>query len=103
MQILADATTLTLIAEENLSATFAEAIQGQMLAGLKESKATHVVLDLKNAELIDAMGLKLILGLHQTCQQEKRELSVEVTHPQVSKTLTHYKLDQMINIQECQP
>ncbi len=103
MQILADATTLKLIAEENLNSTFSEAIQSKMLAGLKETTASSVVLDLNSTELIDAIGLKLILGLYQTCQQEKRQLSIEVTHPQVSKTLTLYKLDQMMKIQECQP
>lgn len=100
MQVLEKDNTLRLIAEENFSLTFADALQLKMQDALKQAQANEVVLDVRDVEIMDSIGIKLVVGLYKTCLDQKRKFSMEVAHPGVSKVLRLCKLDQMIEIRE---
>lgn len=100
MQVLEKDDTLRLIAEENFSITFADALHLKMQDAMRQAEASQVVLDIREVELIDSIGVKLVVGLYKTCLDQKRKFSMEVAHPSVSKVLHLCKLDQMIEIRE---
>ena len=100
MQVLEKDNTLRLIAEENFSVTFAEALQTRMQDAMQQATASSVVLDIREVELIDSIGIKLVVGLYKTCMDKKLNFSMEVAHPSASKVLRLCKLDQLIEIRE---
>lgn len=103
MQVLEKDNTLRLVAEENFSVTFADALQSRMQEAMQTLQSSEVILDVRDVELMDSIGIKLVVGLYKTCIDQKRHFSMEVAHPSVSKVLRLCKLDQMIEIRESQP
>lgn len=94
--------TLTLIAEESFTFANANALSEQIGETLeKNEKAVQsVVLDLRKADLMDSMGIKLLVGLLKTCQEMKKALAVEVSSPHILRTLNLCKLNQLIEIRQ---
>ncbi len=100
MQVLETENTLRLIAEENFSITFADALQSRMQSAMQQATTQDVVLDIREVELIDSIGIKLVVGLYKTCLEKKLKFSMDVAHPSASKVLRLCKLDQLIEIRE---
>lgn len=100
MLVSDDSNTLRLVAEENFSHTFAEALHLKLQETLRDIKGKNVILDMTQVELVDSTGVKLLAGLYKACQEKKLGFSIEVTHPSVSKVLRLCKLDQLIEIRE---
>lgn len=95
-----DGNTLKLVAEENFSHTFAEALHLKLQETLRDVQAKEVVLDMTQVELLDSMGVKLLAGIYKDCQKKGLAFSVDVAHPSVCKVLRLCKLEQLMEIRE---
>ena len=100
MLVIDDGNILKLVAEENFSHTFIDALHLKLQDAMRDVQSKNVVLDLSQVELIDSMGVKLLAGLYKACQEKNLGFSLEVAHPSVSKVLRLCKLDQLIEIRE---
>lgn len=102
MFIVDEGNTLKLVAEENFSHTFAEALHAKLQESMQNVQAKDVVLDMTQVELLDSIGVKLLVGLYRTCQEQSLGFSVDVAHQSVYKVLRLCRLDQLIEIREAQ-
>lgn len=100
MQTVVNEQGLRLISEENFNSTFIDALQKKMLEAIQANPDGDVTLDMRQVELIDSLGLKLIIGLYKTCQAQNRALKLEVVHPSVIKVIRVCKLEQLIQLEE---
>jgi anti-sigma B factor antagonist len=83
----------------NLVASTVETRRKAALEGL-EQPATAVVLDLSDAEVVDSLGITLILGLFKTCQQKKLPFSIEGASPDLMRVFKLFSLPRLFPIQE---
>ncbi|WP_303674867.1 STAS domain-containing protein [Vampirovibrio chlorellavorus] len=100
MQTVVNEKELRLISEENFNSTFIDALQKKMLEAINANPDRDVVLDMRQVELIDSLGLKLLIGLYKTCQSQNRLLKLEVVNPSVLKVIRVCKLEQLIHLEE---
>lgn len=61
---------------------------------------TEAVLDLAGAEVVDSLGITLILGLFKTCQQRKIAFRVEGANPDLMRVFKLFSLPKLFPIQE---
>lgn len=90
--------TLTLTLLENLTALNAAHVQAELMAQLTQSTPQRVILDLQQIQLVDSMGLKIILGLHQTCQQAQIACRVAVNSTDILRLFELCKLDTLLAV-----
>ncbi len=100
MQTVVNETGLRLISEENFNSTFIDALQKKMLEAINANPNGDVILDMRQVEIIDSLGLKLLIGLYKTCKSQNRLLRLEVLNPSVVKVLRVCKLEQLIHLEE---
>ena len=60
----------------------------------------EAVLDLSEAEVVDSLGITLILGLFKTCQQRKIPFRVEGANPDLMRVFKLFSLPKLFPIQE---
>lgn len=60
------------------------------------------VLDLAEAEVVDSLGITLILGLFKTCQQRGITFRVEGANPDLMRVFKLFSLPKLFPIQERQ-
>jgi anti-anti-sigma factor len=68
------------------------------LAGLAETGATHVVVDLSECSFLDSMGLGVILGAKKRMDRDGLELHVVVSEPHVRRIFEITMLDRVLDL-----
>jgi len=61
---------------------------------------TEAILDLTASEVVDSLGITLILGLYKTCQQRKIPFSVEGANPDLMRVFKLFSLPKLFTIRE---
>lgn len=92
--------TLRLVAEENFIFTNAESLQKELLQAVKSPPGQGVILDLTKTQIIDSIGVKLLVGLYQSCKAKGTPLALEVASESVMKVLSLCKLNQIMEVRQ---
>ena len=68
---------------------------------LKEIDGAYksVILDLSTVELVDSIGISLVVGLFKSCQSKNMEFSVEGANENLLRVFALFKLPQFFPIQ----
>ncbi|MBY0402943.1 MAG: STAS domain-containing protein, partial [Cyanobacteria bacterium] len=74
---------LTLKADQDFTILNALELQKKLIKLLEKKTSGAVVLDLSRIELMDSIGVKIIIGLFTTCQEKNLSLSIEVASEQI--------------------
>lgn len=91
--------TLRISPEGNLVASTVDALRKNALALLLEP-CTEVVLDLTSTEVVDSLGITLILGLFKTCQQKQLPFRVEGASPDLLRVFKLFSLPRLFPVLE---
>ena len=83
----------------NLVASTVDALRKSSLEALA-APCTSVSLDLATAEVVDSLGITLILGLFKTCQQKKIPFQVEGVSPDLLRVFKLFSLPRLFTILE---
>jgi anti-anti-sigma factor len=94
-----DSVTLRIASEGNLVAGTVEERRRVAMEALA-SPCTEAVLDLSEADVVDSMGITLILGLFKTCQQRKIAFRVEGANPDLMRVFKLFSLPRLFPIKE---
>lgn len=94
-----DAGTLRIASGGNLVAGTVEERRRAAMEAL-EAPCSDVVLDLAEAEVVDSLGITLILGLYKTCQQRKIAFRVEGANPDLMRVFKLFSLPRLFTILE---
>jgi anti-sigma B factor antagonist len=90
---------LTIASNGNLVASTVEALRKVVQEALT-APCTSVSLDLRSAEVVDSLGITLILGLFKTCQQKKIPFQVEGVSPDLLRVFKLFSLPRLFTILE---
>ncbi len=91
--------TLRISAGGNLVASTVEERRKMAMEALA-SPCSEALLDLSEAEVVDSLGITLILGLYKTCQQRKIPFRVEGASPDLIRVFKLFSLPKLFPIQE---
>jgi anti-anti-sigma factor len=91
--------TLRLVAHGPLVASAVAAQRAALREHLKRA-GQAVVLDLAASELVDSMGITLIVGLFKSCQERKLAFSVAGAHAEVLRLFRFFRLNEIFDIGE---
>ena len=83
----------------NLVASTVEALRKSAMEALTPP-CTEVVLDLTTADVVDSLGITLMLGLFKTCQQKKIPFRVEGASPDLLRVFKLFSLPRLFPILE---
>ena len=83
----------------NLVASTVDARRKAALEALA-APCSEVVLDLASAEVVDSLGITLILGLFKTCQQKKLPFRVEGASPDLMRVFKLFSLPRLFTVLE---
>ena len=83
----------------NLVASTVEDRRKTAMAAL-DAPCKEAVLDLAEAEVVDSLGITLILGLFKTCQQRRISFRVEGANPDLMRVFKLFSLPKLFPIQE---
>jgi len=83
----------------NLVASTVEASRKSAMEALS-GPCTEAILDLSAAEVVDSLGITLILGLFKTCQQRKIPFHVEGANPDLMRVFKLFSLPKLFPIKE---
>lgn len=86
--------TLRLKALDSLSATHVAA-QRAFLKESLDKAGNAVVLDLGSSELVDSLGITLIVGLYKSCKERGLAFSVEGANAETARVFTFFGLDEI--------
>jgi anti-anti-sigma factor len=72
----------------------------QVLTSVEDSKTSKVTIDFAGVEFIDSAGLGMLLLLRDTCEKQKKSLTL--THPkgQVKKVFNISKFEHLFTLEE---
>ena len=76
-------------------------IEADALLKLEDARGTEwsvFVLDLRAARMVDSVGLNVIVTLLRRVQKKGRRMRVECSSPNVFRTFTFTRLDQLIEL-----
>lgn len=90
---------LRIAVQGNLVASTVEAQRQVALASL-QAPCSEVVLDLARAEVVDSLGITLILGLFKSCQQKQLPFRVEGASADLMRVFRLFSLPRLFPIQE---
>jgi len=91
--------TLRIQSNGNLVASTVEGVRSAALEAL-EAPCTEVILDLASAEVVDSLGITLVLGLFKTCQQKKLPFRIEGASPDLMRVFKLFSLPRLFPVQE---
>ncbi|NTV73139.1 MAG: STAS domain-containing protein [Holophaga sp.] len=94
-----DSSTLRIPSGGNLVAS---TVEGRRKAAMEALAApcTEAVLDLTESEVVDSLGITLILGLFKTCQQRKIGFRVEGANADLMRVFKLFSLPKLFPIKE---
>ena len=90
---------LRIASNGNLVASTVDALRKSSLEALA-APCTAVVLDLATADVVDSLGITLILGLFKTCQQKKIPFQVEGVSQDLLRVFKLFSLPRLFTILE---
>jgi anti-sigma B factor antagonist len=93
---------LRLEALDDLSASHVSAQQAFLKTCLDQA-GEAVVLDLRRAELVDSLGITLLLGLWKSCKEKGLAFRVEGVNAEISRLFHLFSLDRVFEFREGQP
>ena len=88
---------LRLITKDNLVASTVDDQRVSMMKAL-ESAGDKVVLDLSAVDLIDSLGITLVLGLFKSCQKSGAAFSIEGVKPDIMRVFKLFNLTKFFPI-----
>ena len=91
--------TLRITSNGNLVASTVDAMRKTAMEALA-APCEAVVLDLASAEVVDSLGITLILGLFKTCQQKKIPFQVEGVSTDLLRVFKLFSLPRLFTILE---
>ncbi len=94
-----DSSVLRIPSGGNLVASTVEERRKAAMDAL-EAPCTQAVLDLTDAEVVDSLGITLILGLFKTCQKRKVAFSVEGANADLMRVFKLFSLPKLFPIRE---
>ena len=97
--ILLEGGTLRLKAQDSLSAAHVAA-QRAFLKECLGQAGNAVVLDLSSSELVDSLGITLVVGLYKSCKEKGLAFSVEGANAEVARLFKFFSLDELFEIRE---
>ena len=83
----------------DLVASTVEAQRGAMMKAL-ENNSSPVVLDLAEVDLLDSLGITLVLGLFKTCQKGGASFAIEGVKPDIMRVFRLLNLPKFFSITE---
>lgn len=91
--------TLFLIPEKNMVASAIEKLRDHFVGQLKERlDYTHVVLDVKDVELVDSLGVNLIIGLYRQAISEAKTFEIINAGEKFEKVARFFKFRKIFNV-----
>jgi serine/threonine-protein kinase RsbW len=90
---------LRLIPKSDLVASTVEQHRTSMMKAL-ESAGDKVVLDLSSVELLDSLGITLVLGLFKSCQKSGAAFSIEGVKPDILRVFKLFNLTKFFPVVE---
>jgi anti-anti-sigma factor len=100
MKIVNEPDKLTLIVEQDITATNAQTLQKIISPELDQFETGHVTLDLSQIGMIDSIGLKLIVSLLKSCQNKGLTLSLNVKSDTIKKVISICGLNRILTVKE---
>jgi anti-anti-sigma factor len=94
---------LRMTLQEDMSLDHVPKLRAEMLTVLNDATSSAVVLDMSQITVMDASGLKLLVGLLRTCQNKKLPLRIEVSKKSLLQSLYFCKLEKFMEISEVNP
>jgi len=91
--------TLRLAALGSLVANNVAAQRTYLKEHLDQAKKA-VVLDLSAAEMVDSLGITLVVGLYKSCQERSLAFSVEGVNAEVLRLFKFFNLNEVFEIRE---
>jgi anti-sigma B factor antagonist len=90
---------LRLTPQGDLVASTVEEHRACMMKAL-ETPGEKVVLDLSAVELIDSLGITLVLGLFKSCQKAGTAFAVESVKPDIMRVFRLFNLTKFFSVSE---
>jgi anti-anti-sigma factor len=90
---------LRLTPKSDLVASTVEEHRTSMMKAL-ESAGEKVVLDLSAVELLDSLGITLVLGLFKSCQKSGAAFSIEGVKPDILRVFKLFNLTKFFPVAE---
>lgn len=90
---------LRLAPKGDLVASTVEEQRASMMKAL-ETAGTKVVLDLTEVEIIDSLGITLVLGLFKSCQKSGAAFSIEGVKPDILRVFKLFNLTKFFPVSE---
>ena len=95
----ASLTPLRIPSQGNLVASTVDGLRTSALEAL-EVPCSEVVLDLDSAEVVDSLGITLMLGLFKTCQQKNLPFRVEGASADLMRVFRLFSLPRLFTVAE---
>ena len=92
-------TPLRILSGGNLVASTVEERRKAALAALS-APCSEAILDLTESEVVDSLGITLILGLYKTCQQRHLPFRVVGANPDLMRVFKLFSLPKLFPISE---
>ena len=90
---------LRIASQGNLVASTVDGLRRTALEAL-ETSCSEVVLDLESADVVDSLGITLMLGLFKTCQQKNLPFRVEGASSDLMRVFRLFSLPRLFTITE---
>jgi anti-anti-sigma factor len=103
MKIRKQGTTLTLIPESDLTAGKIEELKDYFIAQLKEhSDFTHIQLDAGGIEVVDSLGVNLIVGLYREAMSRSATIEIIGAGENFIKVANFFRLPSLFPIKKAE-
>jgi anti-anti-sigma factor len=90
---------LRLTPKVDLVASTVDEQRASMMKAL-ETPGEKVVLDLASVELVDSLGITLVLGLFKSCQKSGAAFSIEGVRPDIMRVFKLFNLTKFFPVSE---
>jgi len=90
---------LRLAPKVDLVASTVEEQRASMMKAL-ETPVEKVILDLSGVDLVDSLGITLVLGLFKTCQKSGAAFSIEGVKPDILRVFKLFNLTKFFPVSE---
>lgn len=98
MKTRQDDQTLYLIPETDLVASRISALRDYFLEELEATDAGHIVLDVHGVDIVDSLGVNLIVGLYRQATAESRTIEIVGAGDKFMKVANFFRLPAIFSI-----
>ncbi|MEM0952227.1 MAG: STAS domain-containing protein [Cyanobacteria bacterium P01_H01_bin.74] len=100
MEVVCEGLETKIIVDQDLIATHSTQIHGEIVNALKEVDDGTVVLDISKTEMMDSIGIKVVIGLMKSCQSKGLGLRLDVASANILRLFKICKLDDLLDVRE---